>query len=251
MALAALGLVQARRGAASSGTLDEALTLLEQAGYQRSIEMHAARAEARWLAGDAMGAAVDARAALDRALQLRQWRDAGHSAYVLYRLGEGELPMDDLPEPFALQLRGEWREAAASWQRLGCPFEAARALVDGDVAAVHQAWETFDRLGARPDAAMAIQRLQALGVRQLPRGPRPATRANPALLTARELEILDRLALGQSNREIAAGLFLSPRTVDHHVAAILGKLDVATRTEAAQTAVDRGLLQTRQSLTPN
>ena len=170
---------------------------------------------------------------------------------MLYRLGERDLPVDGLAEPFALQLRGQWQAAAAFWQRLGCPFEAARALVDGDEAAVRQAWGTFDRLGARVDAAMAIQRLRALGVRHLPRGPRPATRANPALLTPRELEILALLAQGQSNPEIAAGLFLSPRTVDHHVAAILGKLDVRTRAEAAQAAVDRDLLQTRQSPTPN
>jgi len=160
------------------------------------------------------------------------------------------LPRNGLAEPFALQLRGEWRKAAASWQGLGCPFEAARALVDGDEAAVRQAWETFDRLGARVDAAMATQRLRALGVRQLPRGPRPATRANPAFLTPRELEILALLTQGRSNPEIAAGLFLSPRTVDHHVAAILGKLEVHTRAEAAQAAVDRGLLQARQSPTP-
>jgi DNA-binding CsgD family transcriptional regulator len=251
MALTALGLVQARRGAATAPALNEALALLEQAGYPTSVEVRAARAEAAWLAGDANRAAAEARPALDDALRQRDRRAAGHLAFVLSRLGERDLPEDGLAEPFALQLRGEWREAAALWQGIGCPFEAARALVDGDSAAVREAWTTFDRLGARVDAAMATQRLRALGVRRLPRGPRPATRANPALLTPRELEILARLALGQSNREIATGLFLSSRTVDHHVAAILGKLDVPTRAEAARAAIDRGLLQAGQSPTPN
>jgi DNA-binding CsgD family transcriptional regulator len=232
--------------------LDEALALLEQAGGRLfHAGIRAARAEAAWLAGEATRAAVEARAALEDALRQRHRRAAGHLAFVLYRLGERDLPTDGLVEPFALQLRGEWRAAAALWQRLGCPFEAARALADGDEAAIRQAWHTFDRLGARVDAAMATQRLRELGVRQLPRGPRPTTRANPALLTPRELEILARLALGHSNREIAAGLFLSPRTVDHHVAAILGKLNVPSRADAVQAATDRGLLQARQSQIPN
>jgi len=75
----------------------------------------------------------------------------------------------------------------------------------------------------------------------VPRGPRPATRANPAELTARELDVLRLLVEGKRNAEIAADLVVSRRTVDHHVSAILRKLGVRSRSEAALAAVERGV----------
>jgi DNA-binding NarL/FixJ family response regulator len=94
----------------------------------------------------------------------------------------------------------------------------------------------FEGLGARPAAAATAKRLRALGVKGLTRGPRAVTRANPAHLTARELQILGLLAEGMSNAEIARRLFVSERTVHHHVSSILGKLQVRSRGEAAQRA---------------
>ena len=73
------------------------------------------------------------------------------------------------------------------------------------------------------------------------RGARPSTRENPAGLTRRELEVLPLVAQGLSNREVADRLVVSTRTVEHHVAAILHKLDARTRAEASATAVRLGL----------
>jgi DNA-binding NarL/FixJ family response regulator len=73
------------------------------------------------------------------------------------------------------------------------------------------------------------------------RGPRPSTRAHAAGLTTREAEILALLAEGLPNAAIAERLSLSPKTVDHHVSSILGKLGVRSRTEAA-----RRYLQSRE-----
>ena len=67
--------------------------------------------------------------------------------------------------------------------------------------------------------------------------PEPATRANPAVLTDRQMEILQLLADGQTNAEIAAQLVVSVRTVDHHVSAVLQKLGVTSRREAAEIAL--------------
>ena len=69
-------------------------------------------------------------------------------------------------------------------------------------------------------------------MRGVPRGLRDSTRNNPHGLTKREAEILELLSEGLRNSSIAKRLFLSPKTVDHHVSAILAKLGVPSRAEA-------------------
>ena len=99
----------------------------------------------------------------------------------------------------------------------------------------------LDELGARPAAALLRRRLRERGVTQVPRGPTPTTRANPAGLTDRQVEILRLLAAGRTNAEIAAKLVLSVRTVDHHVSAVLQKLGITSRREVAGAAARLGL----------
>ena len=83
--------------------------------------------------------------------------------------------------------------------------------------------------------------MKELGVKAIPRGPRPATRAAPAGLTAREQEVLALLSEGLSDREISRRLFISERTVHHHVSAVLAKIGVSSRTAAAREAARLGL----------
>jgi DNA-binding NarL/FixJ family response regulator len=94
-------------------------------------------------------------------------------------------------------------------------------------AAVHAAAELFTTLGARPGRQRAARRLRQLGVRSIPRGPRDGT--GPDGLTAREQEVLARLRAGDTDGEIAARLHLSPRTVGHHVSAVLPKTGRSSR----------------------
>jgi DNA-binding NarL/FixJ family response regulator len=96
-------------------------------------------------------------------------------------------------------------------------------------------------MNAGPAAAIVGRRLRDRGARGVPRGPRPRTRDNPAGLSARELEVLALIADGLRNAQIAERLVVSVKTVDHHVSAILRKLAVSTRGEAAAEAARRGL----------
>jgi DNA-binding NarL/FixJ family response regulator len=137
-----------------------------------------------------------------------------------------------------LELAGRWREAAQAWERKGCPYEQALALSEGDEEAQRAALQILEGLGATPAAALVRRQLQSRGVRGLARGPRRSTRANPAGLTNRQMEVLELLAEGLSNREIGQRLFLSTRTVDHHVSALLQKLGAGSRARAAALARD-------------
>jgi DNA-binding NarL/FixJ family response regulator len=117
------------------------------------------------------------------------------------------------------------------------PYGRALALWDdGSPAALLAALPLLDELDARAVAALVRGRLRDLGVTGVPRGRSPATRANPAGLTGRELDVLGLLIEGLTNAEIATRLVISRKTADHHVSAILGKLDVRSRGAAVAAA---------------
>jgi DNA-binding CsgD family transcriptional regulator/tetratricopeptide (TPR) repeat protein len=245
--LVVLALVRARRGDPDAAPLlDEALSLAEPTGeLPRIAPVAAARAEVAWLQGQQSAVADATEASLDLALQ-RRWAPAvGGLLSWRRRAGIQEPAERDVPEPYASELAGDWKRAAALWTELGCPYEAALALAGGDDEALRAAHEQLLALGAGPAAAIVARLLRERGARGLPRGPRPTTRANPARLTQRELEVLQLAADGLRNAQIAQRLFLSRRTVDHHVSAVLRKLGARTRGEAVAIADRLGVLAER------
>jgi DNA-binding CsgD family transcriptional regulator len=243
-ARAVLGLVRARRGDPGMDTpLDEARELALSAGeLQRIAPVMAARAEAAWLDGDLAQCAAEARIGFEVAQAHTNPWQLGQLAFWLWRAGALTQAPSGAAAPYALQIAGDWRAAADAWEVIGCPYEQALALMDGDEAAQRNALAIFERLGARPAAEMLRRQLRTAGARGLPRGPRPTTQANPYGLTNRQLEILLLLAEGLRNPEIADRLSTTPKTIEHHVSDVLAKLNVRSRAEAVRLAFQLGLV---------
>ena len=249
MALTTLGLVRARRGdpEADAPLSEEHALAWPTQELLRVAPVVAAKTEAAWLAGDTTAVEQETEAALSLALQRQAPWVVGELACWRWRAGlRDRLARGAAAEPYALTLAGKAAQAAKVWRELGCPYDAALALADSDAAQpLRRAHAELQALGARPGVAIVARKLRERGVRGVPRGPRSSTRANSAGLTARELEVLALIARGLRNAAIADELVVSEKTVDHHVSAILRKLDVRTRGEAAAEATRLGLLGPR------
>ncbi|UUZ58893.1 nickel-binding protein [Nocardioides sp. B-3] len=212
--------ISARRGAPEAADLldrcvSEALSTGEP---QWVVPTALARADWHWFAGRDGPAIDDVQLALDRAEGPRL---VAMASVWARRVGL------DVPVPVT---------AGAS------PYDTALALLDSDdpddwLAALPQ----LDDLGAVPAASFVRRRLREAGVRSIPNGVRATTREHPAGLTAREQEVLARVCAGMTNEQIARALFISAKTVGHHVSAVLSKLGVHTGQDAAAAALARGL----------
>jgi DNA-binding CsgD family transcriptional regulator len=246
------GLVRARRGEPDVWPLlDAALAQAAPTGeLQQIAPVAAARAEAAWLEGRHRGVAEATDAALELALRCPAPWEIGDLASWRSRAGVSvEMAPTAVARPFALQLSGDGAQAAELWAEIGCPYESALARGDTDDEGVlRRALDELKAMGAAPAAAIVARRLRRRGARGVPRGPRPSSRQNPANLTRRELDVLRLVAEGLRNAEIAERLFLSTKTVDHHVSSILRKLGMRTRGEASAEARRLGLVgQDRES----
>ena len=243
-ALVALGLVRVRRGdPGAEPTLREAWDLALLTGeIQRIGPVIAARAEAAWLKGIPQEISEDVRQGYALASKRADPWVEGELAFWLWRCSGSADGLGGIIEPFAAQIAGHWRAAASAWEAIGCPYEQAVALADGDEeSGLRRALETFERLGAAPMAGIVRRKLRASGVRRIARGAQERTRQNPLGLTNRQMKVLALLVQGGRNADIARRLFISEKTVDHHVSAILAKLEVRSRGEAAAAAHRLGL----------
>jgi DNA-binding CsgD family transcriptional regulator/tetratricopeptide (TPR) repeat protein len=256
-ALFALSRLRVRRGDPDASTpLEEARHLTEQLNEsQRDVYTATIDAEHAWLArgwtsepSDRKATGRDAEVvdrlrdvhlrAVERSLR---WaiEDTALWLYLLNEPFEAEL----LSAPFSDHVAGRWRDAANGWSDLQYPYEQALALSEGDEDAQREALSIFDRLGAAPAAARLRRQMRASGVKTIPRGPNAGTRSNPLGLTRRQIQVLELVVDGLSNPEIADRLCISAKTAEHHVSALITRLEVTTRREAAVEARRLGLLE--------
>ncbi|HLY53385.1 MAG TPA: AAA family ATPase [Steroidobacteraceae bacterium] len=238
-----LAVVRMRRGdPGPEPLLDEALALaLPTAEVNRIARVAAARAEHAWYQGRLPDVLTESSIGL---AQVREHPSPWLNGELLYWQSrvQATAVSGEVAEPYRLMLGGDWHAAAGAWARIGAPYEQALALAEGTEESLRQALAIVERLGAGPLAALIRRRMRAQGVRGIPRGPNEATRANPSGLTARELEVLRLLAQGCNSTQLARRLHRSPKTIDHHVGALLEKLGVHSRAEAVAAAFARGIL---------
>jgi DNA-binding CsgD family transcriptional regulator len=248
-ALVALARLRLRRGDPDAATpLEEVRSLSASlAELQRSVYLAVVLAEKEWLCNaehittEASEAIVLLREVHALAVARGAYWAAEDAALWLHMLGESPQETTRLSAPFRDHCEGRWHAAASGWVALGKPYEEALALSDGDEEAQRQALKIFDQLAAAPAAARLRRRMRAKGSRSIPRGPTVGTRANPAGLTRRQAQVLSLVDEGLSNVEIADRLCISAKTAEHHVSAIIARLGVTSRGEAAVAARTLGV----------
>jgi DNA-binding CsgD family transcriptional regulator len=235
--LSFLGRILARRGDPGAADLVErAWRLAVATGEDQKISVAGgARIEWLWLTEDAATVRAEAEELLRVVLRAQHRWILAEVLRYLRRVGVAVQPFPGCPPAFAAGMTGQWAVAARLWDEAGNPYERALELSESeDPGDVREALALLDRLGATGTGAILRRRLRQAGVPGVPRGPRNATRADPGLLTQRQRDVLALVAQGLTNAEIADRLVLSRRTVDNHVAAVLQRLGVTSRREAAR-----------------
>ena len=235
--------VSLRRSGDDAGGLEEAWRLARRYGeLVRMLPVAAAIVERSWLTGTADPRVDECRAVFDGAPVTGLEWSRGELASWLRRI-DPTFTADGVAEPYRLLFDRQFDAASDAFHALSTPYDAALALVDsGDVALTRRALDVLDRLGADAVAAKVRSDLRARGETVVPAPRRATTLANPAGLTTRQVEVLRLLEDGLTNAELAERLFLSIKTVDHHVSAILTKLDVTKRRDAVRRAKEVGIL---------
>ena len=235
MPLNVVAIIRARRNDPGAFKLiNECMTMaLNMGEIEKIVSVSAAKAEYFWLVNKLEDFTKELYSIYLNVLKSKNPWAIGEIAYWVWKSGNLKNIPKVIAEPYLLQIQGNWKEAANLWEKLHCPYEQAMALSEGNEQAMKEAIEIFDKLSASASSQLIKQKMRESGIKSIPKGPRKTTKANPNGLTQRQVEVLNLLGKGLSNIEIGNKLYISPKTVDHHISAIFSKLNIHSRTEAA------------------
>lgn len=215
--------------------IENAWTLANQIDEPlRRLAVLTALAEISWMTGT-----EDARVAAAHTLD-DDGTEWGTGSLAVWRARLGlSTQTGPIAAPYRLSLDGRHADAARWWSDAGDPFASAMCWLDSDDPA--RGVTMLDGLGAAGTADRARALMRERGCATVPQRPRPTTRVNPGGLTNRQLEVARLVAEGLSNSEIAKRLYISSKTADHHVSAVLAKLGMTSRREVLAQGVELGL----------
>ncbi|MFT3934409.1 MAG: AAA family ATPase [Chitinophagaceae bacterium] len=246
-ALAVLSTIKIRKGD------DDALAVLQQAKtiavvameLQRILPVFVAALEYEWLTGEAQLTADEIEQTL-RLIEQRKAASLTEYAEFIYWVGktgkQTSLPAQ-IHEAFDTRTSVKLQMAAAYWKNIHSPYQQGLVLFEGNEDNKRTALCLMQELGATAVYEKMKGEMRGAGIKNIPRGSRKSTLENPKGLTDRELDVLQLLKENLQNKEIAGKLFISAKTVDHHISSLLFKLDVNTRARAVQEALRLGIIK--------
>lgn len=243
-ALIVLAKIKMRKG-------EDALRLLVQAKAmsfatlepQRIIPTMVALLEHEWLTGKTIIEKDDIEKTSAVILNAVIETEKKEFIFWMKKSGRNYLPLKETTEAYDISSTPKVLKAAEFWENSGCPYEQALVLFEGKDTDKRKAIVMFQDLGANAVHEKLKQEMKNMGIKNIPRGIRASTRSNAALLTSREMDILLLLKEELQNKEIAAKLFISAKTVDHHISSILFKLEVNSRSKAVTEALRMKILK--------
>jgi len=244
-ALVVVATIKMRRGE------EEVLPLLMEAKakafqtmeLQRIIPALVALLEYEWIIGEQHIEKESLDTAISMVEQMGNIYENSEFAYWLMKSRNQAVSLREHYEGYYGYSQKQASKIAALWSASGCTYQQALALFEGNEDDKRKAITYIQGLGAQAVYEKLKSQMRNSGIKSIPRGIRKSTQSNPALLTDRELDVLQLLNEGMQNKEIAARLFISAKTVDHHISALLYKLEAKSRVKAVQEAIKLGILK--------
>lgn len=218
--------------------LDEAKTkAFEAMEMQRVIPVTVALLEYEWITGTSLIETPELTSILSRAEQVGNAYENSELAFWLLKTRKQQWRPKVMLNEYNVSSPKMVMKAAVAWGKSGCHYQQALTLFEGTDDNKRKAISIAQSLSANAVCEKMKFEMRASGIKRIPRGINKVTQSNSALLTRRELDVLQLMKKGLQNKEIASQLFISTKTVDHHISAILFKLDVNSRVKAVKEAV--------------